>query len=190
MPVLGTPLDDDIMQTAGRLAGDENEDFGEGGAVIEALWVFEVPMALPLDARIADHDLRLARKALARAKAVGEEYEGVEVATATVRARAAGEAIVREARRRGVEAIVLAAEEPTGIRGGLRLGGKAGLHDAFVGQTTRYVLQKAHCRVILTAPPSDERAAHDPTAPAGVQLPQEHPVGHPLAADPAASDSR
>ena len=126
VPVLGHELDDDIMQTAGRLAGDENEDFGEGGAVIEALWVFEVPMALPLDSRIPDADLRTARKALARAKAVGEEYEGVEVATATVRARAAGEAIVREARRRGVEAIVLAAEEPTGIRGGLRLGGKAG----------------------------------------------------------------
>ncbi|HYI20791.1 MAG TPA: amino acid permease [Solirubrobacteraceae bacterium] len=181
VPVLGHELDDDIMQTAGRLAGDENEDFGEGGAVIEALWVFEVPMALSLDSRIPDADLRTARKALARAKAVGEEYEGVEVATATVRARAAGEAIVREARRRGVEAIVLAAEEPTGIRGGLRLGGKAGLRDAFVGQTTRYVLQKAHCRVILTAPPSGDRAAHDPTAPS--PAPDEHPVGHPVAPD-------
>jgi APA family basic amino acid/polyamine antiporter len=181
VPVLGTTLDDDIMQTAGRLAGDENEDVGEGGAVIEALWVFEVPMALPLDSRIPDADLRAARKALARAKAVGEEYEGVEVATATVRARAAGEAIVREARRRGVEAIILAAEEPTGIRGGLRLGGKAGLHDAFVGQTTRYVLQKAHCRVILTAPPSEDREAYDPTALGAV--PDEHPVGHPVAAD-------
>jgi APA family basic amino acid/polyamine antiporter len=179
VPVLGTPLDDDIMQTAGRLAGEENEDLGDGGAVIEALWVFEVPMALPLDSRIADADLRSARKALARAKAVGEEYEGVEVATATVRARAAGEAIVREARRRGVEAIVLAAEEPTGIRGGLRLGGKAGLHDAFVGQTTRYVLQKAPCRVILTAPPSDERLAHDPTAPPAAPPGPEHPMGHP-----------
>ena len=94
--------------------------------MIEALWVFEVPMALPIDARVPDADLRRARKALARAKAVGEEYEGVEVATATVRARRAGEAIVHEAKRRGVEAIVLAAEEPTGIRGGLRLGGKAG----------------------------------------------------------------
>ena len=114
----------------------------------------------------------------------------MEVATATVRARAAGEAIVREARRRGVEAIVLAAEEPTGIRGGLRLGGKAGLHDAFVGQTTRYVLQKAHCRVILTAPPSDERAAHDPTAPAGVQIGPEHPVGHPVVPDAANPQSR
>ena len=109
----GTPLDDDIMQTAGRLAAEENDDDGEGGAVIEALWVFEVPMALPLDARVPDEELKRARKALARAKAVGEEYEGVEVATATVRARRAGEAIVHEAKRRGVEAIVLAAEEPT-----------------------------------------------------------------------------
>ena len=126
MPVLGTPLDDDIMQTAGRLAAEENEDDGEGGAVIEALWVFEVPMALPLDARVPDEELKRARAALERAKAVGEEYEGVEVATAVVRARRAGEAIVREAKRRGVEAIVLAAEEPTRMRGGLLLGGKRG----------------------------------------------------------------
>jgi APA family basic amino acid/polyamine antiporter len=186
VPVLGTPLDDDIMQTAGRLAGEENDDLGEGGAVIEALWVFEVPMALPIDARVGDDDLRRARKALARAKAVGEEYEGVEVATATVRARRAGEAIVHEAKRRGVEAIVLAAEEPTGIRGGLHLGGKAGLHDSFVGETTRYVLQKATCRVILTAPPS-EAVGVDPTAP--VSGPEaEHPMGHPaLGADGVAA---
>ena len=180
VPVLGTPLDDDIMQTAGRLAGDENEDAGEGGAVIEALWVFEVPMSLPLDSHVAEADLQRARKALARAKAVGEEYEGVEVATATVRARRAGEAIVHESRRRGVEAIVLAAEEPTGIRGGLQLGGKQGLHDSFVGETTRYVLQKARCRVILTAPPSG-KAAVDPMTPVAGSSP-EHPVGHPQAA--------
>jgi len=180
VPVLGTPLDDDIMQTAGRLAGDEKEDEGEGGAVIEALWVFEVPMSLPLDSHVAEADLQRARKALARAKAVGEEYEGVEVATATVRARRAGEAIVHESRRRGVEAIVLAAEEPTGIRGGLQLGGKQGLHDSFVGETTRYVLQKARCRVILTAPPSG-KAAVDPMTPVAGSSP-EHPVGHPQAA--------
>ena len=178
VPVLGTPLDDDIMQTAGRLAGDDDEDFGEGGAVIEALWVFEVPMAAPIDSRVSEADLRRARQALARAKAVGEEYEGVEVATATVRARRAGEAIVREAKRRGVEAIVLAAEEPTGVRGGLRLGGKQGLHDSFVGETTRYVLQKAACRVILTAPPSGA-APVDPTRPASEPSEAEHPVGHP-----------
>ena len=188
VPVLGTPLDDDIMQTAGRLAGEENEDFGEGGAVIEALWVFELPMAMPLDARVGDAELRRARKALARAKAVGEEYEGVEVATATVRARRAGEAIVYEAKRRGVEAIVLAAEEPTGIRGGLWLGGKQGLHDSFVGETTRYVLQRAHCRVILTAPPSG-KVAVDLMRPSPGAMP-EHPVGHPVLGADGASSGR
>jgi APA family basic amino acid/polyamine antiporter len=182
VPVFGEELDDDIVQTAGRLAADEDDDSGEGGAVIEAVWVFEVPMALPLDARIPEEELKRARKALARAKAVGEEYEGVEVATAVVRARRAGEAIVHEARRRGVEAIVLAAEEPTRLRGGLHLGGKQGLRDTFVGETTRYVVQKAPCRVILTAP-ADRRdgsePVSDPTAPR--EEPEIVPQGTPRA---------
>jgi basic amino acid/polyamine antiporter, APA family len=179
VPILGTSLDDDIVQTAGRLAAEENEDLGDGGAVIEALWVFEVPMRLPLDARVPEEELARARKALARAKAVGEEYEGVEVATAVVRARRAGEAIVREAKRRGVEAIVLAAEEPTRLRGGVLLGGKQGLRDTFVGETTRYVVNKAHCRVLLTAPPA---AGADPTLAAEEELPV--PEGHPTAPPP------
>ena len=177
VPILGTPLDDDIMQTAGRLAAEENADDGEGGAVIEALWIFEVPMALPLDARVPDEELKRARAALKRAKAVGEEYQGVEVATAVVRARRAGQAIVHEAKRRGVEAVVLAAEEPTRVGGGLRLGGKPGLHDTSVGETTRYVVNKAPCRVILTAPPA--AAALDPMGPvpADAPLPLGHSVG-------------
>jgi APA family basic amino acid/polyamine antiporter len=90
-----------------------------------------------------------------------------------VRARSAGEAIVREAKRRGVEAIVLAAEQPDQMRGGVLLGGKEGLHDTFVGETTRYVVNKAPCRVILTAPPS---AGADPTKVADV--PADVPTGH------------
>jgi basic amino acid/polyamine antiporter, APA family len=181
VPVLGRALDDDIMQTAGRLSAEENEDEGEGGAVIEAVWVFEVPMAMPLDARIPDEDLKRARKALQRAKAVGEEYEGVEVATATVRARSTGEGIVREAKRRGVEAIVLAAEEPTRMRGGPLLGGKRGLYDTFVGQTTRYVVNKAPCRVILTAPPGDGAA---PELPHYITQFAPPPTGDPVEAAP------
>jgi APA family basic amino acid/polyamine antiporter len=156
VPIFGRPLDDDIVQTAGRLAAEEIDDEAEGGAVIEALWVFEVPMSLPIDAALPEERLRAARAALARAKAVGEEYEGVEVATATVRARRAGEAIVDEARRRGVEAIVLAAEEPTRVRGGALLGGTGAPNENFVGELTKYVVLKAPCRVILTAPPASE----------------------------------
>jgi basic amino acid/polyamine antiporter, APA family len=153
VPIFGRDLDDDIMQTAGRLAGDPDEDDGEGGAVIEALWVFEIPISLPLDAPIPESQLQRASAALARAKQVGEEYEGVEVATAKVRARRAGQAIVEEARRRGVEAIVTAAEEPSRIRGGPVLGGRGVPLDNYVGDVTKYVVQHAPCRVLLTAPP-------------------------------------
>jgi APA family basic amino acid/polyamine antiporter len=157
VPLFGTALDDDIIQTAGRLAGHEHDDFdSEEGATIEALWIFEVPMALPLDARLPEAQLQRAREALRRAKAVGEEYEGVEVATATVRARRAGQAIVDEARRRGVEAVVLAAEPPSRIRGGALLGGRGGPMDNFVGEVTKYVVAKAPCQVILTAPPASD----------------------------------
>jgi APA family basic amino acid/polyamine antiporter len=172
VPLFGTPLDDDIIQTAGRLAGHEHDDFdSEEGATIEALWVFEVPMALPLDARLPEAQLQRAREALRRAKAVGEEYEGVEVATATVRARRTGQAIVDEARRRGVEAVVLAAEPPSRIRGGALLGGRGGPMDNFVGDVTKYVVSKAPCQVILTTPPAQdspadgERAESEPEAP-------------------------
>jgi basic amino acid/polyamine antiporter, APA family len=173
VPVLGTPLDDDIVQTAGRLAAEADAEFAEGGAVIEALWVFEVPMALPLDSPVPESELKRARRALARAKAVGEEYQGVEVATAVVRARRAGEAIVREAKRRGVEAIVLAAEQPVRTGGGVLFGGKEGLRDTYVGETTRYVVTKAPCRVVLTAPPAE---GQDPTRVA--EEPVEVPSGH------------
>ena len=164
VPIFGTPLDDDIVQTAGRLAGDTHDDLEEEGAVIEAIWVFEMPLAVPLDAPLSDAQIRRAREALARAKLVGEEYEGVEVATAIVRARRAGQAIVNEARRRGVEAIVLGAEEPSRVRGGSLLGGAGGPLENYVGPITKYVVSKAPCRVILTAPPADKRPGPEPTA--------------------------
>jgi APA family basic amino acid/polyamine antiporter len=158
VPIFGKPLDDDIVQTAGRLAGEVRDELDEDGATIEAIWVFEVPMSLPIDARLPEPQLRRAQDALRRAKAVGEEYEGVHVQTAMVRARRAGEAIVREARRRGVEAIVLAAEEPSRVRGGALFGGSGGPLDNYVGEVTKYVLRKASCRVILTAPAAEPRA--------------------------------
>jgi APA family basic amino acid/polyamine antiporter len=154
VPIFGNKLDDDIVQTAGRLAGETHDDLDPEGAVIEAIWVFELPLSLPLDARLPEAQVRRAREALARAKAVGEEYEGVHVATAIVRARRAGEAIVHEARRRGVEAIVLGAEEPSRVRGGALFGGAGGPLENYLGEITKYVIRKAPCRVILTAPPA------------------------------------
>jgi APA family basic amino acid/polyamine antiporter len=164
VPVFGSSLDDDIVGTAGRLAADEAAE-GEGGTVIEAIYVLEIPMSLPIDARVPDEQIEAAKRALRRAKEVGEEYEGVEVAPATARARSIGAGIVEEARRRGVEAIVLAAEEPTRVRGGALLGGRGGPRDRVVGEMTRHVVEKAPCRVILTAPPAGEPAAREGVQP-------------------------
>ncbi len=167
VPLFGTPLDDDIVQTAALLAsGEPSEEAALEGSTIEALWIFEIPLSLPLDARLPEAQLKRARQALARAKAVGEEYSGVSVATAIVRTRRAGQAIVEESRRRGVEAIVLGAEEPSRIRGGGRLGGRAPLEN-FVGEATKYVVSKARCRVIVTAPAAAQDGARSASAAIG-----------------------
>jgi APA family basic amino acid/polyamine antiporter len=160
VPLFGTELDEEIVQTAALLvAGEPTDEDAIDTATIEAVWIFVIPMSLPLDARLPEAQIKEARRALARAKAVGEEYTGVHVATATVRTRRAGYAIVDEARRRGVEAIVLGAEEPSLIRGGARLGGRGGRLENYVGDVTKYVVSKAHCRVIVTAPAAGEVAA-------------------------------
>ena len=164
VPISGGQLDDDIIGTAGRLAADR-ADGNEGGAVVEALYVFEIPMSLPIDARVSEERVEAAKRVLARAKEVGEEYQGVEVATAMVRGRSAGQAIVSEAKRRGVEAIVLAAEAATRVVGGAILGGRGSVRDRFVGETTRYVVEKAPCKVILTAPPAGEEGSREGVLP-------------------------
>jgi APA family basic amino acid/polyamine antiporter len=172
VPLFGTELDDDIVQTAALLVSSEQTDEAAiDAATIEAVWVFVIPMSLPLDASLPEAQIKHARQVLARAKAVGEEYNGVHVATATVRTRRAGFAIVDEARRRGVEAIVLGAEEPSLIRGGARLGGRGGSLEGYVGDITKYVVRKATCRVIVTAPAARDspvelaRRAHRAGAP-------------------------
>jgi APA family basic amino acid/polyamine antiporter len=184
VPLFGTRLDEDIVQTAALLAaGEPTDEAAIDTATIEAVWIFVIPMSLPLDARLPEAQVKAARRALARAKAVGEEYAGVQVATATVRTRRAGYAIVDEARRRGVEAIVLGAEEPSLIRGGARLGGRGGPLENFVGEVTKYVVSKADCRVIVTAPAAGDstREPAPALAQAGsAEVPEPHRDGGPI----------
>jgi APA family basic amino acid/polyamine antiporter len=96
-----------------------------------------------------------ARRALERARDVAEEYEDVAVSTETIRARQVGAGIVEAARRSDAEAIVIGGEPPTKIRGGARLGGIGAAKPAEIGAATEYVLMKAPCQVLLTAPPED-----------------------------------
>ena len=102
VPLLGTRLDEDIVQTAALLvSGEPTDEAAIDTATIEAVWMFVIPMSLPLEARLPEAQVKHARQALARAKAVGEEYTGVQVATATVRTGAPG---MRSSRRPGAAA--------------------------------------------------------------------------------------
>jgi len=154
VPVFGTKLDDDIVATAGRLAAAEQEESDEDDdARLELVYVIEVPLTLPLDAPLPPEREEEARRALARAREVGEEYEDVGVSTEVIRARKVGAGILEAARRSGSEAIVIGGEPPSKIRGGAKIGGIGAAKPAEIGAATEYVLKKAPCRVLLTAPP-------------------------------------
>jgi APA family basic amino acid/polyamine antiporter len=154
VPVFDTALDDDIVGTAGRLAVDPSRRAGEAARPrIDLLYVIEVPLRLPLDAKLSDEAMERANKAIGRAMDVAGEYQAVDVTSQVVRARSVGAGIVQAAREGAVEAIVIGGEPPTKIRGGAILGGVGGERPAEVGDVTEYVLKKAPCRVLLTAPP-------------------------------------
>ncbi|HXQ89808.1 MAG TPA: universal stress protein [Solirubrobacterales bacterium] len=157
VPVFGTRFDDDIVATAGRLAAAE-ADTPKGGSDsrLDLVYVIEVPLSLPLDAKLPKEREEQARRALERAREVGEEYEDVEVTTDVLRARKVGAGIVEAARRARSEAIVIGGETPSKIRGGGVLGGIAAAKPEEIGAATEYVLKKAPCKVLLTAPPEPE----------------------------------
>jgi APA family basic amino acid/polyamine antiporter len=152
VPVFGTPLDDDIVGTAGRLAAAAEEP-GQEAPRLEIVYVLALPLTVPLDAPPPPKKLEQAERALARARDVGGEYDTVDVRTHLIKARNAGAGIVEAAREHDVEAIVLGAEPPTRIRGGSVLGGIGASRPPEIGDVTEYVLRKAPCRVLLTASP-------------------------------------
>lgn len=157
VPVFGTKLDDDIVATAGRLAAAEaGTPKGGHDSRLDVVYVIEVPLTLPLDARLPKEREEQARRALARAREVGEEYEDVEVVTEVIRARKVGAGILEAARRSNSEAIVIGGEPPTKIRGGGVFGGIGAAKPEEIGAATEYVLKKAPCKVLLTAPPEPE----------------------------------
>jgi basic amino acid/polyamine antiporter, APA family len=157
VPVFGTRFDDDIVSTAGRLAAAEGSARKRGADPrLDVVYVIEVPLTLPLDAKLPREREEQARRALERAREVGEEYEDVEVTTEVLRARKVGAGILEAARRSNAEAIVIGGELPTKIRGGATIGGIGAAKPAEIGAATEYVLKKAPCKVLLTAPPEPE----------------------------------
>ena len=153
VPVFGTRFDDDIVATAGRLAAADAGGRKGQESRLDVVYVIEVPLTLPLEAKLPKEREEQARRALERAREVGEEYEDVEVTTDVIRARKVGAGILEAARRADSEAIVIGGEPPSKIRGGGVLGGIGAAKPDEIGAATEYVLKKAPCRVLLTAPP-------------------------------------
>src|SRR5262249_50742318 len=154
VPVFGTELDDDIVSTAGRLADAETGD-GRAPPRLDIVYVAELPLTVPLDGPLPTEVRSRAESALKRAGEIGDEYENVEVTTSLVPARSMGSGIVQEARDKHAEVIIMGGEPPTKVRGGAVLGGIGGARPDEIGEVTEYVLKRAPCRVLLTAPPEE-----------------------------------
>ncbi len=170
VPIFGTPLDDDIVSTAGRMAAEADPTHGGKGAELIILQLTEVPLTRAIDDQVPPEAEAIAVRAVDRARDVAGEYESVEVSVERVRVRRQGTGIVAAARRLGADAIVMGAEPPSPIRGGASLGGIGEYRPAEIGPVTAYVLRRAPCRVLLTAPPSPP-AATAASDPSGNEIP-------------------
>ncbi|HEU5213065.1 MAG TPA: universal stress protein [Gaiellaceae bacterium] len=133
VPVVRSPESEEALVAAARLASDR-------GSRIAVLHVLEMPLDVPIDSRLGEAEEQAADELLDDAEALVERY-GVPVYTRVVRARTAGSAIVREARTRTAELVVLGAPRRT------RTAGRA----AVFGKTVDYVLKNSQTRVMVTA---------------------------------------
>jgi APA family basic amino acid/polyamine antiporter len=132
VPMKLGPIGEEMVATAVKLAQ-------ESGARVEALYVLRVPLDLPLDADLPDQEERAAAS-LAEARLLGSDH-GVDVTVETVRARSLGDAILREAKLRGSDLIVMGSS-PRWRR-----------VSRFFSPTVEYVLKKAPCEVLIVAFP-------------------------------------
>jgi APA family basic amino acid/polyamine antiporter len=125
-------IGEEMAATAIKLAHEHR-------ASVEALNVIAVPLELPLDAEMAEAEVR-AEASLEEARALGEEL-GVQVKTLTLRSRAIGRAIVDRAREINADLIVLGSS-PRWRR-----------QSRFFSPTVDFVLRQAPCEVIIVAFP-------------------------------------
>lgn len=138
VPLVDTHTAEAMMVLACQLATEKK-------AAIDALYVLEVPLNLPLDARLPKHEER-AKAVLEGAIAIADQFK-IPVTPVVVRARMAGRAIVETAVQRHSEVIVLGSMRKR------RIGGR------LFGDTTAYVLQHAPTEIVHTIVPDENAQA-------------------------------
>ena len=132
VPMKLGPIGEEVLATAIKLAE-------ERGSTVSALHVIAVPLEKPLDAHMIEAEER-AGASLAEAKLLAAEH-GVTVEGKVVRARSIGEAIVEEARKAGVDLVVMGSS-PRWRR-----------QSRFFSPTVDYVLRHAPSEVMVIAYP-------------------------------------
>jgi amino acid transporter/nucleotide-binding universal stress UspA family protein len=134
VPIIGSRISDEMVVLACQLAKEKE-------SAIDALYVIEMPLNLPLDAQLTE-EREKARKVLATAARVADAFK-VKFTPVIVTARSVGRAIVDEATVRRSEVIILGSAR------------KRRIGDRVFGKTTDYVLQHAPCEVLVNVVPRD-----------------------------------
>jgi nucleotide-binding universal stress UspA family protein len=132
VPIIGSRITDEMVVLACQLATEKQ-------SAIDALYVIEVPMNLPLDARLGK-ERRHAQEVLDQAVRVASQF-GVKMTPIVITARQAGRAIVDEATDRRSEVIILGATR------------KRRIAERAFGRTIDYVIQHAPCEVLINLVP-------------------------------------
>ncbi len=126
VPTMGE-LEAEMIQTACKIAQRDKSN-------VIALYVIEVPMVLPLDAKIPAEEEK-AQKVMDQAELIGKEY-GIQINTRIIQTRTAGKAIVDEAKKMNASLILLGSG-----------GREKKLEEILSGKTINYVAKNAPCPV-------------------------------------------
>ena len=140
VPIVGSRITDEMMVLACQLATEKQ-------SAVDALYVIEVPFNLPLDASLPA-EREKAKVLLDQAAVVADQF-GVTMTPIVVTARAAGRAIVDEAKERRSEVIILGATR------------RRRFNERALGGTIDYVLQHAPCEVLINLVPLEGVYADD-----------------------------
>jgi nucleotide-binding universal stress UspA family protein len=127
VPIFGTNVDAEAMARAAAVVDPD--------AAVEALYVLPIPKSCELRDGEFDEQEYEARRLLEVAR-LQARARGLKVRVKLIRTRNPGRAIVEEARERGSDLIYVSTEH-------------APSNERLLGPTTRYLLAKRPCRVIV-----------------------------------------
>ncbi len=174
VPIVGSRITDEMVVLACQLATEKKSS-------VDALYVIEVPMNLPLEARL-EEERATAAEVLQEAVTLATQFK-VKMNPIVVTARSAGRAIVQQATERRSEVIILGLMK------------KRHFTERAFGGTVDYVVEHAPCEVLVNIVPATgayESEAKTPSpragGPRGGWLPTE--VEKPAAAPPDAAAAR